>query len=247
MLDPGHLKIDGKTAPMTVFTVLKPWRAWWTRIVMTIFKLTNPQWNGLQNVKRLRFIHFAQWTVVSPNRFNSLFAGDQVSPVKRHHFLFTTNFNGPWDQYIDSFALVKPVRSGIGIFWGTSQKFTKAYPIRRFKRYIRYHEYPVDAFYNAYPGATIRDIESALEVQRLSLQLENVYREQHGLPPITIPTRIGANLILLGLGEMHIPSQGNLQEAIGEFKDNVTAHLSSTRGHRAPTRKASSGPHGLQL
>lgn len=154
----GHFGFDGKIFPMTVITPVSRWRRCLLRLVIWLMRRST-----LDEVRRLRFIHYAHWAIVPPSVFRRAQPEDWV---RRPYFLFITNYNGPWDQYIDSFSLVRRVRRGMNWIWSGDPKFTRAWPIRRFKRYIHYHELPIDAFYSAYPNATIRDIERALELHR---------------------------------------------------------------------------------
>ena len=52
----------------------------------------------------------------------------------------------------------------MNLIWGTSRGFPGAWPVRPFKEYARRHMLPAAYYHNAYPGASVRDIESALRV-----------------------------------------------------------------------------------
>ena len=245
MQDPEHLLNVGKSAPMTILTVVKPLHSWRLRLVLWFVQATG---YGLGRIKRLRFIHFAQWSVVEPLSFRWVTEKSSSQTIKRKYFLFSTNYNGPWDQYIDSFSLVKGVRKGINLLWGTSSEFPTAWPVRPFKRYIRYHEYPVSAYYNAYPDASIRDVESALAIQKLSEQLTrdfNLYsgKRSFGLDVHTLQVLPGNR----GNFKPLVDSQDAMKLSLKEFFDKAGKHLSSTQRHRRPSRKDIDGPQGLQL
>ncbi len=154
-------RFDGKSNPMTVITPMRIGWRWLQILVIAIFKHLS-----LDVVRRLAFIHFARWIIVRRDRLPHL---DEKQPKERLDtdlYLFSTNFNGPWDQYIDAFGMVIGVTKGLDWLWWTSAGFPGAWPIRPFKRYIRYFEYPLDLYYNAYPGASVRDIAAALELKQ---------------------------------------------------------------------------------
>lgn len=164
----AHINFEGKAFPLTVLTpVTKRWQRILLRFVIWYF-----QYLRLADLAALRFIHFARWAIVKPEAFARESPRDDVD---REYFLFSTNYNGPWDQYIDAFCLVENVRKGVGWLWKASDEFPGPWPIRRFKRFIRYHEIPVEAYYNAYPGATVRDIERALELRDRITEFERRY------------------------------------------------------------------------
>lgn len=245
MQDPEHLLDVGKSAPMTIITVVKPLQSWLLKLVLFLVQTTG---FGLGRVKRLRFIHFAQWTLIKPIHFRWITQDRSSNIIERNYFIFSTNYNGPWDQYIDSFSLVKGVRQGIGLLWGTSSQFPKAFPVRPFKRYIRYHEYPVDAYYNAYPDASIRDIESALAISELSRKLTmdfNLYSDLDAinLDVYTLQQLPGPR----GNFKPHIDSKPAMEKSLKEFTDTIGRYLASTQRVRRPSRKDAAGPQGLQL
>lgn len=150
-------RFEGKATPMTVITPVRPrWRplVW---AILAVFRHLK-----LAVVKQLAFIHFARWLLVKRGGLPHLAPEQPVERLDDDWFVFTTNFNGPWDQYIDAFGMVGGVRGGLDWLWWTSRGFPGAWPMRPFKRYIRYFEYPLDLYYNAYPGASVRDIACAL-------------------------------------------------------------------------------------
>jgi hypothetical protein len=157
---PITMQFQGKATPMTVVTPMRRrWRAlqW---LVLAVFRHLS-----LGVVKQLAFIHFARWICVRGDRLPQLSPTQPRERLSDDLFLFTTNFNGPWDQYIDAFGMVGGVRGGLDWLWWSSRGFPGAWPMRPFKRYIRYFEYPLDLYYNAYPGASVRDIDAALTLE----------------------------------------------------------------------------------
>jgi hypothetical protein len=80
------------------------------------------------------------------------------------YLFFESNFNGTWDDYIDSFSYVMPIR--MRLTWGSSFGFPGAKPVGRFKQYIAHNEFEADHFYSAYPESTTTMVQSALELDR---------------------------------------------------------------------------------
>jgi hypothetical protein len=156
----GPRAFEGKANPMTVVT---PMRARWRPVLWLILGVFRHLKFGV--VRKLAFIHFARWVLVRRDRLPRLCRHQAPEPGGDDLYLFTTNFNGPWDQYIDAFGMVQGVRGGLNFLWVTSRGFPMAWPMRPFKRYIRYFEYPQELYYNAYPGASVRDIASALALR----------------------------------------------------------------------------------
>ena len=148
-----------RSAPLTVVTPMRKRNA----ALCRLFLLYMRRYSKLVEVSDLKFIHFARWQRV---RVDSLPRFDGQPPEDLDHdlFVFSTNFNGPWDQYIDTFARVQNIRKGIRWFWRFSEGFPGPLPIRNFKQYIRYHSYPEQLYYDAYPDASVRDIAMALTV-----------------------------------------------------------------------------------
>ncbi len=247
-LNPEHIRFEGKSAPMTVITPLTRWKRFLVRPVLCWFSRRK-----LPEVDRLKFIHFARWAVIDREHFTRSAPELRPDYVRRPYFLFSTNFNGPWDQYIDSFSLVAVIRTGIDAIWGTSSKFPKAFPIRRFKRYIRYHQYPVDAYYNAYPDASIRDVISALKLeQNVAMLLRDIAAANLDLDEIDLSPDVFWPLMAI---IEHVPAglfdpnvfDPVLEKTVREFANASAELMAGTRRDRVPTLKGTQGPEGLQL
>lgn len=157
-LVPTHFA--GKANPLTVITPVKRgWRRWLTQIILFVFKHL-----PLGVVKQLAFIHFARWILIRGDKLPRLDPDQPREDWPYDLYVFTTNFNGSWDQYIDAFGRIKSVSKGLNMLWYTSAGFPGPWPMRLFKRYIHYFEQQQDLYYNAYPGAAVRDIDVALQL-----------------------------------------------------------------------------------
>lgn len=266
VLDPQHLPNVGKAMPMTVITALNPWLAPFVRPILCYIGR-----GALKEVAALEFIHFAHWSVVRRAHFERPAAELPTDRVTRPYFLFVTNFNGPWDQYIDAFTLVAKVRRGINFIWGTSASFPWAEPVRRFKRYIRYHQYTVGAYYNAYPDATVRDITDAVQLHenvRRFIETRPGHAMDHPPPPpvggnpppppaapnlpwpFSLFARIarGDRIFAGRIPPARRPDMApTLLEHVRDFSCANARFLTSNRRDRTPARLDAAGPKELQL
>lgn len=165
--------LPGKIFPLTVLTPVRRAARWVLRLILVVFQIAS-----LQDVRNLQFIHFARWVRMRRETLPHLDASQPIERYSGGFLLFSSNYNGPWDAYIDAFSRVSPIRRGIRALWFAGQGFPGAQRLRTFKRYIRYHEQPLDAYYVAYPHASVRDIAAALRVQRrlfrFGLEVANV-------------------------------------------------------------------------
>ena len=107
---------------------------------------------GATPLDEIGTVHFARWVVLPDEQ-----DGGQL--------LFATNFDGPWDDYIEDFAA------------GAAESFDAIYSncvgwpergsrdVEAFKAYVRQHEVPADVYYRAYPMATVRQVKAALKLK----------------------------------------------------------------------------------
>lgn len=163
------IAFHGRSYPMTTVTPIAPrfrlraryeiWKfrvlvyiartPWLLRIYRVFFK--EPP---LKRLRDHQFIHFARWILVDARHFRE--------GLRDSYLIFSTNFNGDWHQYLDAFAFT--LNDGLDYLWGTSSGYPGAQPVTPFKEYARRHMLPASYYYNAYPGASVRDIEAALDV-----------------------------------------------------------------------------------
>jgi hypothetical protein len=134
------------------------WLAWLFLTVMSRI-------SKLKMARQLDFIHFAQWQRVRSKKLPRLSPDQPREDFPNDFFMFTTNYNGDWDQYIDTFARVAHIRRGMWWLWRFSQGFPGPIPLRNFKQFIHYQTYSEALYYSAYPAATVRNITAALQVK----------------------------------------------------------------------------------
>jgi hypothetical protein len=138
---------------------MKPWKTFINTFLFLVSRMVPESLAGLLGLK---IIHFARWVMIRRNQWPSFGAKSAKVNVSNDYMLFISNFNGTWDQYIDSFA--DGIPNGLDLFWYSSTKFPQSIPITGFKDYIRHNQITTDYYYNATPGAAQRDIKAALRV-----------------------------------------------------------------------------------
>jgi hypothetical protein len=145
--------VEGKATAITVMSPVWPGAGLYLK---SLFWLSRQSFAkpALAKLQTLSFIHYARWTVVSE------FPDDGGGERLRYTYLFfESNFNGTWDEYIDAFSEVVPVR--MWLIWFTSFGFPGPQPVGPFKEYIRKNEYIANHYWSAYPGASTTEVVSA--------------------------------------------------------------------------------------
>ncbi len=148
--------VAGKAYGMNVLTPMHPRNTWINRLLFMLGRTSPALLAGLLN---LSIIHFARWFIIKRHSWPGVAPADQ--PIHDYMF-FVSNFNGTWDQYIDSFS--DGIPNGLDLFWYSSIGYPGSIPITPFKNYIRLNQIDCDYYYNSTPGSAQRDIKSALRV-----------------------------------------------------------------------------------
>jgi hypothetical protein len=148
--------IAGKAYAINVITPIRWWTTWLNKLIFWV-ALKRPKFlNGLLT---LSLIHYARWVIVGRNEFPVLSPDQPKENLRYSYMLFFSNFNGSWEQYVDSFTFAIP--SGLDMFWKWNIRYPKSVPLTPFHDYIRYNQIQTDHYYNAYPIATANDVKSA--------------------------------------------------------------------------------------
>ncbi|MGH6838404.1 MAG: hypothetical protein ACREDT_06325 [Methylocella sp.] len=156
--------VAGKAYVMTVVTPMRPCLTWVQRLAYMGIRGFPSTLHGLLG---LTFIHFARWVIVKRKQWPDYGQGRQK--LQNDYLLFSANFNGTWDQYLDSFS--DGIPTGVDLFWISTTKFPHSIPSTPFKDYIRVNQIDTDYYYNATPGAAQTDVKAALRVRRAILTL----------------------------------------------------------------------------
>jgi hypothetical protein len=151
--------VAGKAYVMNVVTPMWPCLTWINRLA---FMYSRAAPSTLKGLLGLSFIHFGRWAIVKRKQWPDYGQGRQK--LQNDYLLFSSNFNGTWDQYLDAFS--DGIPTGVDGYWISSTKFPHSIPSTPFKDYIRVNQIDTDYYYNATPGAAQTDITAALRVRR---------------------------------------------------------------------------------
>jgi hypothetical protein len=148
--------IAGKAYAINVITPVRWWTAWINKLIFW-FALKIPK--TLNGLLTLSLIHYARWVIIGKNEFPVLSPDQPKEDLRYSYMMFFSNFNGSWEQYVDSFTFAIP--SGLDMFWKWNIRYPKSVPLTPFHDYIRYNQIQTDHYYNAYPMASANDVKSA--------------------------------------------------------------------------------------
>ena len=160
--------IAGKAYAMNAITPMRRYTAWLNRL---FFWASGKHTAFLRGLVTLSLIHYARWVLVTPGQFPRLSASQPKEDLKYTYMFFFSNFNGSWDQYVDSFSSAIP--SGLDMFWKLNIKYPKSIPMLPFHRYITANQVWTDHYYNAYPMASSNDVKSARKVREALLAFDS--------------------------------------------------------------------------
>ncbi len=154
--------VAGKAYAMNVITPVKWYHAWVNRLLFRLVR-TPLLKNRLIGLVTLSLIHYARWAIVSPKQFPRLSEEQPKETIKYNYMFFFSNFNGSWDQYVDSFHMAIP--TGLNLFWRKNALYPGSVPLQPFHKYITYNQIWTNHYYNAYPSAASNDVKSAKRVK----------------------------------------------------------------------------------
>lgn len=159
--------VAGKAYAMNVITPIRSHTAWLNKV---IFWAAAKMPSTLKGLVTLSLIHYARWVIIGPNQFPRLSPDQPPEDLKYAYMLFFSNFNGSWDQYVDSFSFAIP--SGLDMFWKWNIRYPRSIPLTPFHRYIQFNQLETIHYYNAYPLATSNDVKSAKSVRTALLAFQ---------------------------------------------------------------------------
>lgn len=152
--------IAGKAYAMNVITPIKPCLVWFNKL---IFRAAVKKAGALNGLLTLSLIHYARWVIIKRDEFPHLDPKQPKEELNYAYMLFFSNFNGSWDQYVDSFTFAIP--GGLDLFWKWNIRYPKSVALTPFHDYIRYNQIETIHYYNAYPLATSNDVKGAKTVK----------------------------------------------------------------------------------
>ncbi|WP_199688122.1 hypothetical protein [Noviherbaspirillum sedimenti] len=159
--------IAGKAYAMSVITPIRWYMAWINKL---FFWIAQNRSSTLKGLITLSLIHYARWVVIGRRQFPHLHPQQPKEDLRYSYMLFFSNFNGSWDQYVDSFTFSIP--SGLDLFWKWNIRYPNSVPLTPFHEYIRYNQIETTHYYSAYPLASSNDIKAAKKVRQALLDFE---------------------------------------------------------------------------
>jgi hypothetical protein len=140
---------------MTGLTLFTPVRPQWRPVAKSAFWLGKYVPMAQKHILQFNFIHYVRWTHV-----HKLPDGQKLNYT---YLFFESNFDGPWQHYIDAFAYCIP--RDIRFVWGRGINFPGPPPAEPLKAWIAANSMEGGTYYCAYPEASTRMCKAALEVR----------------------------------------------------------------------------------
>lgn len=164
--------IAGKAYAMNVITPIRWYTAWVNKLIFWV-ALKFP--STLQGLITLSLIHYARWVIIGHKQFPHLDPAQPKEKLRYSYMLFFSNFNGSWDQYVDSFTFAIP--SGLDMFWKWNSRYPHSVALTPFHKYIQYNQLETIHYYNAYPLAASNDVKSAATVKAALSKFDQQYHD----------------------------------------------------------------------
>lgn len=164
--------IAGKAYAMSVITPIRWYMTWINKL---FFWVAQKRPATLKGLITLSLIHYARWVVIGRKQFPHLHPDQPKEDLHYSYMLFFSNFNGSWDQYVDSFTFSIP--SGLDLFWKWNIRYPRSVPLTPFHEYIRYNQIETTHYYSAYPLASSNDIKAAKNVRQAMLDFDSGYAD----------------------------------------------------------------------
>ncbi len=141
----------GRMTGLTMLTPIRPQWLWFLRLGFLGAKFF-PM--AQKAILQFDFIHYVRWAIVD---------GLPGERLRYRYLLFESNFDGPWQHYIDAFAYVVP--KWIRLTWGRGPGFPGPPPAGPLKDWIAMNSLDGGHYYCAYPQATVTMVRSALALE----------------------------------------------------------------------------------
>ena len=148
----------GRMVGLTLFT---PIREQWLPLLMVGFFASRHARVFDRHILQFDFIHFVRWSVVR---------GLPGERLNYSYLFFESNFDGPWQHYIDAFAYV--ITHDIRFVWGRGPGFPGPPPSEPLKAWIAHNSMEGGVYYCAHAEASTRMVQNALAVRERFAALE---------------------------------------------------------------------------
>jgi hypothetical protein len=189
--------IAGKAYAMNVITPIRWYMTWLNKL---IFLIASKRPETLRGLVALSLIHYARWVIVNRKKFPHLDPSQPKEDLKYSYMLFFSNFNGSWNQYVDSFTFAIP--SGLDLFWKLNIRYPHSVPLTAFHKYIQYNQIETSHYYSAYPMASANDIKAAAKVKQALIAFDKKYAEAPS-EQFLVQYRTLLRALQADLGDMH--------------------------------------------
>ncbi len=163
--------IAGKAYAMNVITPIRWYMTWINRL---FFWVAQKRPSTLKGLTTLSLIHYARWVIIGKKQFPHVHESQPKEELHYSYMLFFSNFNGSWDQYVDSFTFSIP--SGLDLFWKWNIRYPRSVPLTPFHEYIRHNQLETTHYYSAYPLASSNDIKAAKKVKSALLDFDRQWQ-----------------------------------------------------------------------
>jgi hypothetical protein len=175
--EPGN-----KHGRMTALTLMTPIQRKWVPLVR--FSLWISKWLPMtqNHILQFKFIHFVRWSVVSKFPYNG--PPQDNDKLNYSYLFFESNFDGPWQHYIDGFAYCIP--KDIRYLWGRGPAFPGPPPAEPLKKWIAENSMEGGTYYSAYPQASTKMVLAALATREA---FQRLVAESAGLGPDAFKAR----------------------------------------------------------
>ena len=150
--------VHGRMTGLTLFTPIRPQWVWFLRVGLP---LTRHLPFMARHILQFNFIKFVRWTVVP---------GLDGERLNYQYLYFESNFDGPWQHYIDAFAYVIPL--DIRVTWGRGPGFPAPPPAEPLKAWIAMNSMEGGTYYCAHADASTRMVNNALAVRDRLAELD---------------------------------------------------------------------------
>jgi hypothetical protein len=169
----------GRLFCLTLFT---PIRRKWKPVLAAAFWSARFVRFAQTHILQFNFIHFVRWTIVRDLPWNG--APQERDRLHYPYLFFESNFDGPWQHYIDAFAYCIP--ADIRFVWGRGIAFPGPPPSEPLKAWIAMNSMEGGSYYCAYPHASTRMVKSALVMRP---KLDDLVKDCERLSPSEFKAR----------------------------------------------------------
>ncbi|HAT43750.1 MAG TPA: hypothetical protein DCS90_01490, partial [Ktedonobacter sp.] len=161
-----------------------------------------------QNQETNEYLRFSEIKTTHFARFAMIGGGNLADRDAKNRLLFTSNHDGPSEAYID--LLLNKAGRGMEAIWSKCEgypdvKLPSTHHRQECKEFIKAHMVKTQAFYQGYPGYSVREVESYLGCRQ---QLEEFLNLEEFEP-------------LLGALAHLPPPQPGLLSGIGQLVANL--------------------------